>query len=163
MEELRLFALQQEHGSSGVGERNATESMHGKRKSVANLVDEESPAKRQKDSVEKPKKARKKEKGQLRIETKLDKVQESKEAYKASSADEQEKKPTSDKVRSYTDQCTVFISNLDLKASIFGCYKNWKTRAFFPHTQPCMKILIMKYLCRQVITISRIFSMMLEV
>ena len=79
------------------------------------LTDEQSPAKRRKEVGKNPKKIHEENNGQKNLTqaTQAEEVVEGNEESKNSEV--VAKQPsTSNKSRVYTDQCTVFISNLDL-------------------------------------------------
>ncbi|KAM7251890.1 hypothetical protein ACFE04_023773 [Oxalis oulophora] len=124
LEELQLFRLQQQQSfpvaesaykKENVPKKNARE----KRKSGSNLNGDESPAKKQKATAHNLKKGNEKDKAQQSqksVEVNKGKEVQDKEKRKEEKNDQQKKDPFSGKKRLYTDQCTVFISNIDLKA-----------------------------------------------
>ncbi|KAI6701774.1 hypothetical protein NL676_016098 [Syzygium grande] len=100
LEELKLFTSQQESRTADQKDNNIRKNDREKRKSGADITDKESPAKRRKDASQITKKSYLKDK-----------------ELKGSAPDT--------KSKAYTDLCTAFISNLDLKAN------NHHIREFF--------------------------------
>lgn len=89
-----------------------------KRKPVPGVNSEESPAKRQKGTTQSQKKSQNVDKNQLKISDVGDKKEHS-EAQVSNPErenDVQTKASSITKSRYYNDQCTAFISNLNLKA-----------------------------------------------
>lgn len=93
------------------------QSDHGKRKLGGEASNVESPAKRRKDVVHETKKVDGKGKGQS--QNLDDQTGDSKARVKKSNdaSDQQMKDSVQEKGKVYSDQCTAFISNLNLKAS----------------------------------------------
>lgn len=94
LEELQLFRLQQENKTAG----SSSEQSHGKRKPLSDASDEKPAAKRRKDKAKTSKTTDEKGKPQM-------------DANKKETEGSSSGKP-----KPYTDQCTVFISNLSPKA-----------------------------------------------
>lgn len=95
------------------------QSDHGKRKLGGDAPNAESPAKRLKDAAHGPKKAN--EKGKAQLQNLDDQTGDSKARVKKpdDTSDHQMKDSVQEKGKVYNDQCTAFISNLNLKASCF--------------------------------------------
>ncbi|XP_062176704.1 uncharacterized protein LOC133881712 isoform X2 [Alnus glutinosa] len=119
LEELQFFRLQQESKSTDERENPFKKNPREKRKPVSDLNQEQSMAKRQKDNAKNPKKVYGKDKPQEsnlvvpnkgeEINANVDKENRRKE--------QQMKDTTTAKTKVYKDQCTAFISNLNLKAN----------------------------------------------
>lgn len=92
---------------------------HGKRKLGGDTPNVESPAKKLKDSAHGPKKVT--EKGKAQLQNIDDQTGDIKERVKKpdDTSDQQMKDSVQEKGKVYNDQCTAFISNLNLKASYF--------------------------------------------
>lgn len=92
---------------------------HGKRKLGGDAPNVESPAKKLKDSAHGPKKVT--EKGKAQLQNIDDQTGDIKERVKKpdDTSDQQMKDSVQEKGKVYNDQCTAFISNLNLKASYF--------------------------------------------
>ncbi|KAF8404008.1 hypothetical protein HHK36_008884 [Tetracentron sinense] len=121
LEELQTFRSQQDpKGISGLTsqkegplKKNAPE----KRKVGTRLADEQPPMKRQKDASHNPKRVYGKDKAQKSTESSKVREIESKVENSDTTDEQQIKDSTSEKTKLYTDQCTVFISNLGLQAN----------------------------------------------
>lgn len=115
LKELQLFRSRQE---SKLVEENLFKNAREKRKPVSDITDQQSPAKRQKDASQNRQKVHDKEKvpvQNLIEQTKMaEKIQEDKPDIKN---DIHRKDAISEKGKAYTDQCTAFLSNLNIKAS----------------------------------------------
>lgn len=116
LEELKVFTSQQEIRLTDQKENNVKKGIHEKRKSSTDIIDEESPAKRKKESLL-PKKSQGKKKSQSDNVPGSVEIQDGKaKAGESDKVHEQGKKDAYfDKSKLFTDQCTAFISNLDLK------------------------------------------------
>ncbi|XVF23161.1 hypothetical protein REPUB_Repub13aG0013400 [Reevesia pubescens] len=119
LEELQLFRLQQESKSfteaADQREQTLKKTAHDKRKSGSSAIDEQSPAKRQKNTYPNQKKLHTKENTQgLNIAEANDR--EEKKGNIEKQVNVQRMKGTNPSKTRYTDQCTVFVSNLDITA-----------------------------------------------
>lgn len=123
LEELKLFTSQQESRTADPKDNNIRKNDREKRKSGADINDEESPVKRQKDASQITKKSYLKDKGQAQDAFESRKIGDEK-TKNGDGMDQQEMKGSAPdtKSKAYTDLCTAFISNLDLKASICHVY-----------------------------------------
>lgn len=115
LQELQFFRLQQESknivSSTDHIEESAKKSKGEKRKSSSDNKDasnEESPAKRQK--------VKPRNKGSVKP-NKVDDTVTPRDPTSHEENDMKTKDPTPEKFKEYTDQCTAFVSNLNLKAS----------------------------------------------
>ncbi|KAJ7967924.1 squamous cell carcinoma antigen recognized by T-cells 3-like [Quillaja saponaria] len=114
LEELQLFRLQQESNSTEGREISLKRTPREKRKPGSDITDEKSAAKRQKEAAQNPKKVQGKDKVQLQNSSEPMKVEEN-HAKVNKTDNTTEKQSTSDKTRAYSDQCTAFMSNLNLQ------------------------------------------------
>lgn len=139
LEELQLFTLQQESRTADQKDNNIRKNDHEKRKSGADITDEESPAKRRKGASQITKKSFLKDKGQVQNAVELRKTGDEKIKI-GDGMDQQDTKGSAPdtKSKAYTDQCTAFISNLDLKAN------NHHIREFFSDVGGVGEIRILK-------------------
>ncbi|XP_071729799.1 uncharacterized protein [Rutidosis leptorrhynchoides] len=126
LQELQFFRLQQENKnivSSTDQKGDSTKKNKGeKRKSASVAPNEELPAKRQKDAP-----GNQNDKPRLKTSVKANKVADTvapkdmpihKDDTKSKDpAPEKTKGPESEKSKQYNDQCTAFVSNLNLKAT----------------------------------------------
>lgn len=115
LEELQLFALQQEFQSADPKQNEIKRTVREKRKANTDITEEESPAK--KKSTKRPK-----NEGAKPVENaaKLDNKQGNEKTNEEDKVIEVNMKVSRiDKPRVFTDQCTAFISNLDLKVSVY--------------------------------------------
>lgn len=118
LEELQLFRSQQE--SKLIDEKeNNFKNAREKRKSVSDITDGQSPAKRQKDATQNQKQVHGKDKAQVQNLTEKGKMVERTQVDKPDIKNDIQKEAVPEKAKVYTDQCTAFISNLNFKAS---CY-----------------------------------------
>uniref|UniRef100_A0A166I0D0 RRM domain-containing protein n=1 Tax=Daucus carota subsp. sativus TaxID=79200 RepID=A0A166I0D0_DAUCS len=121
--ELQLFRLQQEskYVTASTDQTDTSSKVkEKKRKPVPGVNSEESPAKRQKGTTQSQKKSQNVDKNQLKIADVGDKKEHS-EAQVSNPErenDVQTKASSITKSRHYNDQCTAFISNLNLKAGL---------------------------------------------
>ncbi|XP_048128253.1 squamous cell carcinoma antigen recognized by T-cells 3 isoform X2 [Rhodamnia argentea] len=139
LEELQLFTLQQESRTADQKDINIRKNDREKRKSGADITDEESPAKRRKDALQITKKSYMKDKGQVQNAAELRKSGDKKTKIGDGMDQEEIKGSASDtKSKAYTDQCTAFISNLDLKAN------NHHIREFFSDVSGVGEIRILR-------------------
>lgn len=116
-----MFRLQQESKSvieaTDKREKTSQKTAREKRKSGSSAIDEQSPAKRQKNTSQYQKKLHEKENTQGKNVAEANDG-EGKKGKVDKPVNEQQMKDTGPgKTRLYTDQCTAFISNLDYKAS----------------------------------------------
>ncbi|WOG84291.1 hypothetical protein DCAR_0103474 [Daucus carota subsp. sativus] len=120
--ELQLFRLQQEskYVTASTDQTDTSSKVkEKKRKPVPGVNSEESPAKRQKGTTQSQKKSQNVDKNQLKIADVGDKKEHS-EAQVSNPErenDVQTKASSITKSRHYNDQCTAFISNLNLKVT----------------------------------------------
>ncbi|XP_011013793.1 PREDICTED: squamous cell carcinoma antigen recognized by T-cells 3-like [Populus euphratica] len=119
LEELKLYRIQQEtKASTDQSEVSGKKIAREKRKGGSTASDKESPAKRQKQTAQTQKKGYE-DKDQLQ-KYEVNEAQEAKiDLEKTDSAPDEKQMKGSDVVRTkgYTDQCTVFISNIHFKAN----------------------------------------------
>ncbi|KAI9107339.1 hypothetical protein K1719_021727 [Acacia pycnantha] len=115
LEELQLYRIQQELKSTEEKQHHPIRNVRDKRKLESDKTDEQSPAKRRKEVGKNPKKVPEENKGQENL-PQATKVEEANEEINKSE-DVTKQQSTSDKSRAYSDQCTVFISNLNYKAN----------------------------------------------
>lgn len=119
LEELKLYRIQQEtKASADQSEVSGKKIAHEKRKGGSTATDKETPAKRQKQTAQTQKKGYE-DRDQLQ-KYEVNEAQEAKiDLEKTDSAPDEKQMKGSDVVRTkgYTDQCTVFISNIHFKAS----------------------------------------------
>ncbi|KDO42053.1 hypothetical protein CISIN_1g008442mg [Citrus sinensis] len=121
LEELRLFRSQQESKSlpesADQKEHSVKKTGREKRKSDSNISYEQSPAKRQKHAPQKPKKVHDKEKRQVQNLAEENEGRETKQTVE----EQPKKQPIKDAVpgrtKGFTDECTAFLSNINLKAT----------------------------------------------
>ncbi|KAF5449935.1 hypothetical protein F2P56_030331 [Juglans regia] len=113
LEELQLFRLQQESKSIVKRENPLKKDAREKRKPGSDIIKEQSPAKRQKDAA-----MYGKDKAQDSNLVGPNKVKEiNAKVEKENSRIEQMKDAMTGKTKVYKDQCTAFISNINLKAN----------------------------------------------
>ncbi|CAB4267689.1 unnamed protein product [Prunus armeniaca] len=117
LEELQLFRSQQESKLTEEGENSSKKNVRDKRKQVSEIPDEHYPAKRQKDASQKPKKAHGKDSDVLNPgERTVEKIKP--KGDKPDIQNEQQmKERVPEKTKVYADQCTAFVSNINLKAN----------------------------------------------
>ncbi|KAI5593099.1 hypothetical protein BDE02_04G196500 [Populus trichocarpa] len=119
LEELKLYRIQQEtKASTDQSEVSGKKIAREKRKGGSTATDKESPAKRQKQTAQTQKKGYE-DKDQLQ-KYEVNEAQEAKiDLEKTDSAPDEKQMKGSDVVRTkgYTDQCTLFISNIHFKAN----------------------------------------------
>lgn len=119
LEELKLYRIQQEtKASTDQGEVSGKKIAREKRKGGSTATGKESPAKRQKQTAQTQKKGYE-DKDQLQ-KYEVNEAQEAQiDLEKTDSAPDEKQVKGSDVVRTkgYTDQCTVFISNIHFKAN----------------------------------------------
>ncbi|KAI3755001.1 hypothetical protein L1987_54793 [Smallanthus sonchifolius] len=112
LQELQFFRLQQESknivSSTDHKEDSAKKSKGEKRKPSSDAPNEESPAKRQKVKAQ--------NKGSLKP-NKVENTVTPRDPTSHGEGDMKTKDPTPEKFKQYTDQCTAFVSNLNLKAN----------------------------------------------
>ncbi|MCD7458196.1 hypothetical protein HAX54_037515 [Datura stramonium] len=121
LEELQLFKLQ-EAKNAGVSaddrDNSSRKNVREKRKPVSNLIEEQSPAKRHKDKAKNVKMTSEDGKGQAKDTVKVNNTKPDVAASKPASGSKKENKDVSSgKPQQYNDQCTAFVSNLNLKAT----------------------------------------------
>ncbi|XP_022940021.1 squamous cell carcinoma antigen recognized by T-cells 3 [Cucurbita moschata] len=112
LEELKSYKLQMDES-----ENPAKPSEHGKRKLGGDAPDVESPAKRLKDAAHGPKKVNEKGKAQLQSLDGQTGNSKAKAKKPDDTSDQQMKDFVQEKGKVYNDQCTAFVSNLNLKAT----------------------------------------------
>ncbi|KAF3439308.1 hypothetical protein FNV43_RR17584 [Rhamnella rubrinervis] len=117
LEELQLFRSRLK--SKLIEEReNSFKNAREKRKPVSDISDQQSPAKRQKDTSQNLKKVHEKDKGQVEDLIEQNKMDEITQVDKPDiKNDIQRKEAVPEKGKVFTDQCTAFISNLNLKVT----------------------------------------------
>ncbi|XP_028762841.1 squamous cell carcinoma antigen recognized by T-cells 3 [Neltuma alba] len=115
LEELQLYRIQQELKSTEDKEHHPKRNVRDKRKLESDINDGQSPAKRRKEVGKNPKKVPEENKGQENF-PQATKVGEANEQINKSE-DATKQQSTSDKSRAFSDQCTVFMSNLNLTAN----------------------------------------------
>lgn len=81
------------------------------------MNDEQSPAKRQKNTAQKPKKVHEKEMGRAQNFAEENEVEEAKPKVEEHPNDQHIKDFNPGRAKAYTDECTAFVSNLNLRAS----------------------------------------------
>ena len=88
-----------------------------KRKQVSDIPNEQHPAKRQKDAAQKPKKAHGKDSEVVNSveQTNVEKIKATGDQPDTEN-EQQMKERVPEKRKVYADQCTVFVSNINLKA-----------------------------------------------
>lgn len=121
LEELQLFKLQE---AKNIGlpaddrDNSSRKNVREKRKPVSNLIEEQSPAKRHKDKAKNVKITYEDGKGQAKDSVKVNNTNPDVDASKPASGSKKENKDVSSgKPKQYNDQCTAFVSNLNLKVS----------------------------------------------
>lgn len=119
--ELQLFRLQQESKTVSVSmdqkEISGKRKEREKRKPVSEVT-EQSPAKRQKGTIQKLKKSDVVDKAQVKISVEAKKDDAEVQVTKAQGENDSETKdPSREKPKHYKDQCTAFISNLGFQAT----------------------------------------------
>ncbi|CAN1352407.1 Squamous cell carcinoma antigen recognized by T-cells 3 [Linum perenne] len=123
LEELQFYKIQQELKPSaittGLKENPVKKNAYEKRKGGSNITDEQSPAKRKKTTTQTQK--REQDMVQHRAPDKAhgDEIDELKDNMQNAASDPVKRMTDSGsgRVKLYTDQCTIFISNLNLKAN----------------------------------------------
>lgn len=126
LEELQLFKLH-EAKNAGVSvddrDNSSRKNVREKRKSVSNLNEEQSPAKRHKDKAKNVKITSEDGKGQAKDTAKVNNTKPDIAASKPASGSKKENKEVSSgKPPQYNDQCTAFVSNLNLKVVLCWCF-----------------------------------------
>ncbi|CAB4283083.1 unnamed protein product [Prunus armeniaca] len=118
LDELLLFRSQLESKLTEEGENSSKKNVRDKRKQVSEIPDEHYPAKRQKDAAQKPNKAHGKDSDVLNPgEQTVEKIKP--KGHKPDIQNEQRmKERVPEETKVYADQCTAFVSNINLKASI---------------------------------------------
>ncbi|KAL7119740.1 hypothetical protein ACP275_02G080600 [Erythranthe tilingii] len=121
LQELQLFRLQQESKNvvpvTNERENPTRKNAQEKRKTTPNSTDEQSPAKRQKNTPEKLKKTNKKDKGKGRLSAEASDAAQL-DKNRAESGSSKETRDKSSKISApFNDQCTAFISNLNFQAT----------------------------------------------
>ncbi|XP_057251973.1 uncharacterized protein LOC104897005 isoform X2 [Beta vulgaris subsp. vulgaris] len=130
LEELRMFNLQQECktvATIGDSEHSSKKKAREKRKPISNLLDDQSPLKRLKDIKDSSQKGAKKDddKGQdVSTTTCVEETVANAEMMDSRNEQPKEqnmhgkaKEQNMHEMPKYTDQCTAFMSNLDLKVN----------------------------------------------
>lgn len=120
LEELRLFRIQEESKGAPAPtdqrENDTKKKAHGKRNTDSNFT-EQPPAKRQKAAAQKPNKIHGKDKPQAQSSGEPNKMEDV-NAKPESMSEVQVENTVRAKTKVYTDQCTAFVSNLSLQASV---------------------------------------------
>uniref|UniRef100_M1BUX2 Squamous cell carcinoma antigen recognized by T-cells n=2 Tax=Solanum tuberosum TaxID=4113 RepID=M1BUX2_SOLTU len=121
LEELQLFKLQEAKNvsvSADDGDNSSRKNVREKRKPVSNLIEEQSPAKRHKDKAKNVKIISEDGEGHTKEPVKVNNKKPDVAASKSVSGSKKENKDVaSGKPQQYNDQCTAFVSNLNLKAT----------------------------------------------
>ncbi|KAK4739542.1 hypothetical protein R3W88_003239 [Solanum pinnatisectum] len=121
LEELQLFKLQEAKNVSvsvDDGDNSSRKNVREKRKPVSNLIEEQSPAKRHKDKAKNVKITSEDGEGHAKEPVKVNNKKPDVAASKPLSGSKKENKDVaSGKPQQYNDQCTAFVSNLNLKAT----------------------------------------------
>ncbi|XP_060167535.1 uncharacterized protein LOC132598590 isoform X1 [Lycium barbarum] len=121
LEELQLFKLQEAKNvsvSADDRDNSSRKNVREKRKPASNLSEEQSPAKRQKDKAKNVKIISEDSKDQAKGTGKVKNTKPDVAASKPASGIKNENKVVSSgKPQQYNDQCTAFVSNLNLKAN----------------------------------------------
>lgn len=121
LEELQLFKLQEAKNigvSADDRDNSSRKNVREKRKPVSTLIEEQSPPKRHKDKAKNVKITSEDGKGQAKDRVKVNNTKPDVAASKPASGSKKENKDVSSgKPPQYNDQCTVFVSNLNLKAT----------------------------------------------
>ncbi|PON82152.1 RNA binding protein [Trema orientale] len=119
LEELQLFRSREESKVEEERESISKKNTREKRKQTSDITDEQSPAKRQKDTVRNLNEVHKKDKSQVPNSVEKNKPEETKVQVEEThvTKEEQSKDSNPVKARVYTDHCTAFVSNLHLKAN----------------------------------------------
>ncbi|XVF75100.1 hypothetical protein PTKIN_Ptkin13bG0160900 [Pterospermum kingtungense] len=116
LEELQLFRLQQESKffaeATDKREQNLNKMTGERRKSGLTPIDEQSPAKRHKNTSQNQKKLNEKKSTQGQSLAKANVSEEKKGKVEKQVKEQQMKGTNPSKTRSYADQCTAFLSNL---------------------------------------------------
>ncbi|CAI0376801.1 unnamed protein product [Linum tenue] len=123
LEELQLYKMQQELQSSaatiGQKENPVPKNVREKRKGGSNITDEQSPAKRKKMATQTQKKEQDNAQHQDPDQAHGDKTKELKNV--SGKTDHEAGRTVTDsssgKAKVYTDECTIFVSNINLKAT----------------------------------------------
>ncbi|CAL1353115.1 unnamed protein product [Linum trigynum] len=123
LEELQLYKMQQDLQSSaatiGQKENPVPKNVREKRKGSSNITDEQSPAKRKKMATQTQKKEQDNAQHQDPDQAHGDKTKELKNV--SGKTDHEAGRTVTDsssgKAKVYTDECTIFVSNINLKAS----------------------------------------------
>ncbi|XP_054777916.1 uncharacterized protein LOC129285944 isoform X2 [Prosopis cineraria] len=116
LEELQLYRIQQESKLIEDKEHHPKRNVRDKRKLEPDITDEQSPAKRRKEVGKNSKKVPEENKGEEQNFPRAKKEEEVNEKINKSE-DAMRQQSTSEKSRAYSDQRTVFISNLNLTAN----------------------------------------------
>ncbi|KAF7842834.1 squamous cell carcinoma antigen recognized by T-cells 3 [Senna tora] len=112
LEELQLYRAQQESKSTEEKDNHLKRSARDKRKPEADITDEQVPAKRRREVGKNPKNVPEESKVQAQKFRQVAKVEEVNEKINKSD-DVTKEQSTSGTNRAFSDQCTVFISNLN--------------------------------------------------
>ncbi|CAN4108217.1 unnamed protein product [Withania somnifera] len=121
LEELQLFRIQEAKNvgvSADDRDNSSRKNVREKRKPVSNLIEEQSPAKRHKDKAKNIKTSSEDVKGQAKDTVKVNNTKPDVAASKPASGSKKVNKDVpSRKPPQYNDQCTAFVSNLNLKVT----------------------------------------------
>lgn len=131
LEELQLFKLQEAKNvgvSADDRDNSSRKNVREKRKPVSNLIEEQSPAKRHKDKAKNVKITSDGGKGLAKDTVKVNNTKPDVAATKPASGSQKENKDVpSGKPPQYNDQCTAFVSNLNLKVVVCWCFLKCKS------------------------------------
>lgn len=114
LKELQLFTLQHESSEADQQEIITKKSVRENRKSTTDINSENSPAKRRKETPRKSTDG--KDRNTVDKGVHSDDFLEKKPVEGVDVKEQELKDSSDDKSKGYTDQCTAFISNLDVKA-----------------------------------------------
>ncbi|KAJ9174854.1 hypothetical protein P3X46_013455 [Hevea brasiliensis] len=123
LEELQLYRMQQESkafaASTEQKDNPIKKNVREKRKGGPESTDEQSPAKRQKPTAQTQKKGYEKNKDQAQNPAEVTEEKEVKASVEKADSilEKQQKDSDTGRNKVYTDQCTAFISNINLKAN----------------------------------------------
>lgn len=120
LQELQLFRLQQESKNvipaANERENPSKKSAREKRKPTSHLVEEQPPAKHHKSAAQNPNKKNQNDKGQPRQSAEPSEAAELKNTNAERAKNQEIQDKSSKKPIQFNDQCTAFVSNLNLQA-----------------------------------------------
>ncbi|XP_050375592.1 uncharacterized protein LOC126793188 isoform X6 [Argentina anserina] len=131
LQELQLLRSKQESKLTEVRENSSEKNVRDKRKQPSDVRYEQPPAKRQKDAGQKTK--------ELEVQNLVEQnVGKEMKAKGVSDVQNESKESVQEKTKVYADQCTAFVSNLNVQAS------NEDLRKFFSDVGGVVAIRILK-------------------